>query len=142
MALLFFLGLTSAGVAITARCWLKAWVTAGVIARLAPALGEIDEFFALVDLSGQDAHFLERHGPMLKRTEVLQRAETEQLEVSGLSGRPVASARWYRHAYLLQAVTSALDHWYAGARPQGGRFTSSFNEAIGEGYAKVAANSA
>jgi hypothetical protein len=116
--------------------WLRVRKTAAVLARLAPALAEFDEFFALVDLSGSRAHFLERHGPMLKSCEVLQRAETGRLDVSGYVGKPVASARWFRHADLLRAVASAAEHWASGTRPNDGRFVFDFGSEIGEGFLK------
>lgn len=126
-----------AGLAWTgARWWRDLGRTSRILARMAPALVELDEFFALVDLGGQGSHYLERHGPMLRECEVLRRAETGMLEVSGVAGKPVASSRWLRHADLLEAAVSALEHWAAGARPEGGRFRFEFDRDIGEGYRK------
>jgi len=121
---------------LLARSWLSARKATAILARLAPALVEPAEFFALIDLSEKESHFLERHGPMLKACEVLQRAETGRLDVSGYAGRPVPSARWLRHADLLRAVTSAAEHWASGARPNDGRFVFDFDNEIGEGFLK------
>jgi hypothetical protein len=109
---------------------------ADTASRMAPALLEHDEFFGLVDMAGRDSHFLERHGPMLRIGEVLQRAESGVLEVSGLVGRPVASTRWLRHSDLRSALVSAIEHWESGARPAGGRFAFEFDRDIGEGFLK------
>lgn len=118
------------------RWWHRARVTAETVSRIAPALLEHEPFFALLDLAGPGSHYLERHGPMLRASEVLQRAETGRLDVSGLAGRPVASARWLRHDDMLTAIVSALEHWHSGARPVGGRFVFEFDHDIGEGYPK------
>ncbi len=118
------------------RSWQNAQRFAKIIGRLAPALLELDEYYALVDLSTQRSHFFERHGAMLYRCDVLERATTGNIEYSGHKGKPVASARWYRHGDLLQAINSALIHWDTGVRPKGGLFAFSFDTEIGEGYAK------
>ena len=73
---------------------------------------------------------------MLRASEILQRAETGRLDVSGLVGRPVSSARWLRHDDLLTATVSALQHWRSGARPKGGRFAFEFEKDVGEGFLK------
>lgn len=126
-----------AGAAFLAvRWWIGIGRTARTLRRIAPALLEHEEFFALVDLAAARSHYLERHGPMLTSSEVLQRARTGILEVSGVNGKPVASSRWLRHADLLEAVVSALEHWAAGARPGGGRFRFEFDRQVGEGYPK------
>ena len=126
-----------AGAALLIRRWWSGVArTARTLNRIAPALVELNEFFALVDLGAARSHYLERHGPMLATSEVLRRAETGMLEVSGLAGKPVASSRWLRHADLLEAVVSALEHWTAGARPNGGRFQFEFDRDVGEGYPK------
>lgn len=116
--------------------WGRARRIADVAARMALALTELDEFFALLDISNDDAHFLDRHGPMLKRCDVLQRAQNGRLDVSGHIGSPVASARWLRHADLLRAVMSACEHWKSGSRPKRGCFLFDFGEDIGEGFRK------
>lgn len=114
--------------------WKEARRTARVVARL--ALVELDEFYTLLDLSAEQSHFLERHGPMLTIAEIRERAQTGQLRVSGLAAKPVASARWYRHADMLYAVREAMARWTAGERPKGGVFLVRFDIAIGEGYEK------
>lgn len=125
---------TVATVVLLFRLWLRARNIAKTIDRIAPALVEPHEFFELVELSGADSHFMERHGPMLKTCEVLQRAESGRLDVSGYVGRPVASARWLRHSDLLRALRSAIRHWEMGAAPKGGRFVFAFEEPVGEGF--------
>jgi hypothetical protein len=129
-------GLALAGAATLGRAWRRARATADTLSRIAPVLLEHDQFFALVDLAGPGSHYLERHGPMLHVCEILQRAETGRLDVSGLAGRPVASARWFTHADMLSAIASALEHWHSGARPAGGRFSFVFDREIGEGFRK------
>ncbi|MES2443329.1 MAG: hypothetical protein V4574_10900 [Pseudomonadota bacterium] len=118
------------------RWWLGLGRTARTLKRIAPALVELDEFFALIDLAGPGSHYLERHGPMLMSSEVLRRAETGMLEVSGVVGKPVASSRWLHHADLLECAVSALEHWAAGGRPAGGRFRFEFDREVGEGFRK------
>jgi len=127
-------GILLVAVLILVRKWLGVRQTARTVARIGPALLEHDSFFALLDLSGADSHFLERHGPLLRASEIMQRAETGRLE--GLEGRPVASARWLRHDDLLTATVSALQHWRSGARPKGGRFAFEFERHVGEGFVK------
>lgn len=56
---------------------------ARIIARIGPALVEAPVFFELIDISHEKSHFLERHGPMLQRCDVLQRAKTGKLDVAG-----------------------------------------------------------
>lgn len=129
------IALTGAALVVR-RWWIGIGRTARTLKRIAPALVELDEFFALIDLAGAGSHYLERHGPMLTGSDVFQRAETGMLEVSGVAGKPVASSRWLRHADLLEAVVSALEHWTAGARPAGGRFRFEFDREVGEGYPK------
>jgi hypothetical protein len=116
--------------------WQEAKKFASIIGRLAPALLELEEFYQLLDLTTQRAHFLERHGPMLTISDVFGRSNSGNIKFSGLSGKPVASARWYKHADLLKAVNSALIYWEKGIRPTGGIFAFHFEEVIGEGYAK------
>jgi hypothetical protein len=110
--------------------------TARVVGFLAPALAELDEFYELIELSVEKSHFFQRHGPMLKIADILERARTGGMRVSGLSGKPVSSARWYRHADLLHAIRETLARWKAGERPRGGVFVFRFDAIIGEGYEK------
>ncbi len=118
------------------RWFFRAREEARMIAWLAPAIAEAPIFFELIDISHDQSHYLERHGPLLRRCDVLERAQTGNLEVTGLKGRPVSSARWLRHSDLLRAIVSAAEHWRAGERPKGGRFVFEFDHAIGEGYPK------
>lgn len=137
--LLTFLAIAGAliiAAAVAARWYMAMCHIAETATRMAPALLEHDEFFALMDIVRPDSHFFERHGPMLRVCEVLQRAETGTLEVSGLVGRPVNSTRWLRHADLRLAALSAIEHWASGARPAGGRFAFEFDWDIGEGFLK------
>ncbi len=107
-----------------------------VIARLAPALVEAPEFFALMERSGIRSHFLERHGPMLNRKDIQERALTGFIPFSKHNGRPVDSARWLKHKDLLISVDSALTHWDAGRRPKGGAYNFAFDYPIGDGCEK------
>lgn len=116
--------------------WERARLVANTIDRIAPALLEPEEFFELVDISGRRSHFLERHGPMLKLTEIEQRARTGNLSAAGLIGKPVSSGRWLRHSDLVKAVNAARHHWSNGARPQNGVFRFRFPNKIGEGYTR------
>jgi hypothetical protein len=116
--------------------WRELRRTARIVGFLAPALAELDEFYALIDLSVEKSHFFQRHGPMLKIADILEHARTGNIRVSGLSGKPVSSARWYRHADLLHTIREALARWQAGERPKGGAFVFRFDTAIGEGYEK------
>lgn len=109
---------------------------ARIIARIGPALIEAPVFFELIDISHHKSHFLERHGPMLQRCEVLQRAKTGRLEVAGHFGRPVASAKWYSHKDMLHAIISAAEHWRNGDRPKNGKYVFEFDEYVGEGFLK------
>ncbi|NNC60222.1 MAG: hypothetical protein HKO05_09550 [Erythrobacter sp.] len=116
------------------RVWRNAKLVARTVDRIAPALLEPESFFELVSLSRRRSHFLERHGPMLKLDEIQDRALSGNIPAAGLSGKPVSSARWFRHKDLLAAVNSAREHWMNGARPRNGVFRFRFDEAIGEGY--------
>lgn len=122
--------------AFALRWFQNARKEASIIAWLAPAIIEAPIFFELINVSHEKSHFMDRHGPMLSRFDVLQRAKTGSLDVAGLKGRPVTSARWLRQTDLLQAVLSAAEHWRDGERPNGGRFMFEFKETIGEGYLK------
>ena len=129
-------GILVSAAVVARRRYVRLCRVAATAVRLAPALLEHDDFFALLDMAGQTSHFLERHGPMLRRSEVLQRAKSGTLSVSGVVGRRVASSRWLRHADLRAAALSALEHWNSGARPKGGRFKFQFGWDIGEGFLK------
>lgn len=109
---------------------------AKILARIGPALVEAPVFFKLVEISHEKSHFLERHGPMLQRCDVLQRAKTGKLDVAGFVGRPVASAKWYNHQDMLHAILSAAEYWRAGDRPKSGKYVFAFDEPIGEGFLK------
>ncbi|WP_342074906.1 hypothetical protein [Yoonia sp. SS1-5] len=125
-------------VAVAALVW---WLhgireQAKILARIGPALVEAPVYFKLVEISHEKSHFLERHGPMLQRCDVLQRAMTGKLDVAGFVGRPVASAKWYSHQDMLHAIISAAEHWRAGDRPKSGKYVFAFEEPIGEGFLK------
>lgn len=128
------LGIMAGAAFLAGRWWIGVGRTARTLRSIAPALVDLDEFFALLDLAGAKSHYLERHGPMLANSEVLRRAETGLLEVSGVSGRPFASTRWLSHADLLEAVVSAFEQWTTGARPEAGRFRFAFDRDVGECY--------
>lgn len=132
LALVAILALAIAGCV----AWVRLRRSAGILARMAPALAEAPEFFALIDRSVPRSHFLERHGPLLNRMDVHQRAQTGEIPFSQHQGRPVDATRWFRHEDLLRAVDSALTHWDAGVRPKGGAFHFIFDHAIGEGFEK------
>lgn len=123
-------------IVVAIGCVLRARDDARLIAWLAPAIAEAPIFCEQIEISHGQSHYLERHGPMLRRCDVLERARTGDLENVGLKGRPVSSARWFRHSDLLRAVVSATEHWRAGVRPKGGRFVFEFDDVIGECYAK------
>lgn len=109
---------------------------ARIIARMAPALVEAPHFFELVDLSSTRCHFLERHGPMLNALDIHERAQTGAIPFSNHEGRPVDSARWFRHEDLLHAAVSALSHWESEQNPKQGVFDFEFDHDIGEGFEK------
>lgn len=110
--------------------------TAAFMVRWFPALSEPDEFFALIDLSSEDSHFFERHGPVLNIEEIRQRATDGEIPFSGTKGNPTTSARWFTHGDLFRSIESALEHWREGARPKGGVFNFEFEHSIGEGFLK------
>lgn len=110
--------------------------SAAIIARLAPAIVESPAFFALLERSTTRSHFLDRHGPLLNQLDVQERAKSGSIPFSKHDGRPVDSARWFKHEDLLCAVDSALAHWDAGSRPEGGVFDFAFDQPIGEGFLK------
>jgi hypothetical protein len=110
--------------------------TVGAFLKMLPALAEHEQFFKLLDYRGPKSHYLERHGPMLRRTDLGARATTGSLEVAGHHGDPVTSTRWLNHADLLLAGESALDYWSQGERPANGVFKFEFPEVVGEGYMK------
>jgi len=109
---------------------------AELLAFAVPALLEPKEFFELIELSDEHSHYLERHGPILKIEEILERANTGRLESFPHQGRPVHSSRWFFHEHLHLAVISALELWESGKRPEGGQFNFHFPHNIGEGYLK------
>jgi hypothetical protein len=133
------LSLVAMGIFYVWRAWESTRAIARLLDRIAPALLEPEAFYTLIELSGDHSHFLERHGPMLKVAEILERAQSGNLEVSGLAGRPVSSARWFRHHDLLHAVNTARERWAAGERPKDGVFSFQFESEVGEGYAKGSA---
>jgi hypothetical protein len=108
--------------------------TAEQIAWLLPALLERKEFCELIKISDKHSHYFERHGPLLKIEEMLERANTGQLVTFPHAGQPVNSSRWFFHGHLYQAVISALELWDVGERPKGGQFDFCFPHNIGEGY--------
>jgi hypothetical protein len=114
----------------------KARQTINTFMRMFPALVEHEQFFKLLGLQGQRSHYLARHGPMLRLHEIKDRALTGRLEVSGLAGAAVSSARWFRHDHLLLAIESAIELWGSGERPNNGVFKFQFSEVIGEGFPK------
>ena len=110
--------------------------TVDTFLRIFPALAEHEQFFKLLELRSGRAHFLERHGPMLRHVDIRQRANTGDMPVSGVVGKPVASARWLKHDDMLWAIESAIQSWESGERPPGGVFKYEFSKLIGEGYVK------
>lgn len=116
--------------------WHDAKRVATIVSRLAPALAELEHFYALLELSSERSHFMERHGPILNRIDIQHRALDGSIPYSGTAGRAVSSARWFRHEDLLWAVNSALEYWSRGERPDRGRFSFRFEYPIGEGYKK------
>ena len=110
--------------------------TVETLVRMVPALAEHEQFFKLLELRSDQAHFLERHGPMLRHIDILQRATTGDMPVSGIVGRAVSSARWLTHDDMLWAIESAIQSWEADDRPPGGVFKYEFPKLIGEGYIK------
>lgn len=122
------------------RQWLAARRAAKTLARLVPALVEFPEFSALLEHSKDRSHFIERHGPMLERLDVQQRALTGSMSVAGVAGKPVTSARWLSHAYLLRAIELALEQWSESGCPRHGSFNLTFDYPVGEGYEKGKTN--
>ncbi len=120
----------------TWKRWHDAKRVATIVARLAPALAELEHFYALLAISTEHSHFMERHGPILNRIEIHRRALDGSIPYSGTEGRAVSSARWLRHEDLLWAVNSALEYWSLGERPNRGTFSFRFQYPIGEGYKK------
>ena len=118
------------------RLWHTSSLVSTFFSRWYPALAELDEFFELMDRNDESSHFYGRHSPVLSIEEIWQRAQTGDIPFSGMSGRPVSSARWLRHRDLLRAVDSALWHWQSGRRPKHGGFAFRFEHPIGEGYRK------
>ena len=107
-----------------------------ILARLAPAIAAAPYFYALLDRSTTSSHSMERHGPLLRDSDVSERAITGPIAFSQFAGRPDDSARWFPHSDLLLAIDSALAHRDIERRPKGGVFDFRFEYPIGAGFPK------